>query len=44
MLPARYDDDDDDIADIHIGFSYHCFKYFVFNVRHVKFRDSRTRG
>ena len=31
------------IADIYLGFSYYCFKYFVFYVGHEEFGDSRTK-
>ena len=31
------------IADVYLGFSYYCFKYFVFDVGHEEFRDGRTK-
>ena len=32
------------LADINLGFSYYCFKYFVFDVGYVEFGDGRTKG
>ena len=30
------------IADIYVGFSYYCSKYFVFDERHVEIGNGRT--
>ena len=31
------------IVDVYLGFSYYCFKYFVFDVGHAEFGDGRTK-